>query len=550
MSAGALNLLVFREGRRGVSGEALRSRLLEQIAALTESSCQDDVLGALLCAGELECAAADAGCSSAILQEITDDLAEALAGLKKSSQPDLLKLVSICSLPEQASISVAEGFAYYALHPLAYANVVRKLPGLGQVVAVIGIRSIGTTLSAMAAAGAQKEGKQTSRITVRPQGHPYNRELRFSGDQQEFITRALAENADFLVVDEGPGLSGSSFLAVAEALAELNVPRQKITVICGHEPDFGQFRANNGEQRAQNFRWVAVDATPRCPEEATDFIGGGNWRERLYSNQSAWPESWTSFERLKFLSSPREGEIRLYKFAGLGDYGAEVFRREQRVAEAEFAAEPRNESDGFISYPWLSARPMSAADLNEDVIRRLAEYCAFRANAFAADSADLHGLQQMAAHNLQQLGIDVQVSLQLDRPVIVDGRMQPHEWLLTVNCNMLKTDSGSHGDDHFFPGPTDIAWDLAGAIVEWRMNRQQTHVFLESYCLLSGDNPAGRINDFVVAYTTFRAAYCLMAANALHGSEEQRRMEKAAAIYRLALEQHAGAAPASFGASS
>src|SRR6185437_13132807 len=116
MSAGALNLLVFREGRRGVSGEALRSRLQEQVAALIELFSQDDVLGALLCAGELECTAADAGCSSAILQEITDDLAETLAGLKKSSQPDLLKLLSTCSLPEQVSISVAEGFAYYALH--------------------------------------------------------------------------------------------------------------------------------------------------------------------------------------------------------------------------------------------------------------------------------------------------------------------------------------------------------------------------------------------------------------------------------------------------
>ena len=26
-----------------------------------------------------------------------------------------------------------------------------------------------------------------------------------------------------------------------------------------------------------------------------------------------------------------------------------------------------------------------------------------------------------------------------------------------------------HGDDHFFPGPTDIAWDLAGTIVEWEL---------------------------------------------------------------------------------
>ena len=541
MSAGALNLLVFREGRRRVSGEELRSRLRDQVAALNTETSRDDLLTALLYAGELECGVADADCAPEVAQIIADDLAEALIGLKTLRTCDLLELLSGCSLPEQASLSAPEGFAYYALHPLAYSDVTERLPELGNGVAVLGIRSIGTTLSAMVAAKLRKQGKQASRITVRPKGHPYNRELRLSGDQREFVARALAQDADFLVVDEGPGLSGSSFLSVAEALLEEQVPAQKITLICGHLPDFASFRAHEGQSRAERFRWVAVDGTPRRPEQAEDFIGGGSWRERLFADQSAWPEVWTSFERLKYLSSPREREPRLFKFLGLGHYGEEVLRREQCLAQAGFGPEPRRESHGFASYPWVNARPMSTADLSEAVLRRLAEYCAFRAKAFPTDKVNVDGLQLMAEHNLVQLGMELPVALQLERPVIADGRMQPHEWLITPDGKMLKTDSGSHGDDHFFPGPSDIAWDLAGAIVEWQMTGQQTNALLAHYGNLSGDNAAGRIADFVVAYTVFRAAFCLMAANALGGSDEAIRMKHASEKYRKSLLVHAPA---------
>ena len=137
-----------------------------------------------------------------------------------------------------------------------------------------------------------------------------------------------------------------------------------------------------------------------------------------------------------------------------------------------------------------------------------------------AELNDLNALQEMADHNVRELGFDVSVQLELKRPVIADGRMQPHEWLLTANKKILKTDSGSHGDDHFFPGPTDIAWDLAGAIVEWEMSAEQEKTFLEIYRRASGDDAISRIEHFVIAYSGFRTAYCLMAANALGEGEE------------------------------
>jgi thiamine kinase-like enzyme len=96
-------------------------------------------------------------------------------------------------------------------------------------------------------------------------------------------------------------------------------------------------------------------------------------------------------------------------------------------------------------------------------------------------------------------------------------------------------DSGSHGDDHFFPGATDIAWDLAGAIVEWRMSDRQAREFLDLYRHATGDDASARIDSFIKAYAVFRAAYCMMAANAMSGSQEQARLHRAAAGYRAML---------------
>ena len=54
--------------------------------------------------------------------------------------------------------------------------------------------------------------------------------------------------------------------------------------------------------------------------------------------------------------------------------------------------------------------------------------------------------------------------------VAIDGRMLPHEWLET-RMAIVKADALDHHDDHFFPGCQDIAWDIAGASVEWRRSR-------------------------------------------------------------------------------
>ena len=69
------------------------------------------------------------------------------------------------------------------------------------------------------------------------------------------------------------------------------------------------------------------------------------------------------------------------------------------------------------------------------------------------------------------------------------------------------------------------------------MNEEQTTEFLNLYHRASGDNATTRIDGFIKAYAVFRLAYCLMAANAMNGSDEQLRLLRAADIYRTLLTE-------------
>src|SRR5690606_26178226 len=87
--------------------------------------------------------------------------------------------------------------------------------------------SIGVTLGAVVAAATEAAGF----VTVRPHGHPFDRRLSVS----EALRRTLAEHRGvFAVVDEGPGLSGSSFGAVADLLAGLGVGEDRVVFMPSH----------------------------------------------------------------------------------------------------------------------------------------------------------------------------------------------------------------------------------------------------------------------------------------------------------------------------
>src|SRR5215467_1729293 len=312
-----LNLLVFRESQRRVCGHKLKAALADQLRLLCSGNSRKLLIGALLRVGELECGLADADGEGAHTAELlTDRIADALlqggrwggypeADFQTSNSPSanfqyisfqtLLDAAQRLPAIEQLSIATPEGFAYYALHPLAYADVLDQVCGPEAPLLIVGIRSIGTTLSAVMAAAARRQERKIDRLTVRPQGHPYNRSAEFSAQQLAAIDQYVPSGATFAVVDEGPGLSGSSFLAVAEALERAGAPQEKIVLVSSHAPNIGALCAVDAARRWRRFRCVAVSGEERRPSRAGDFIGGGKWRNRVFASEPEWPAIWTSF---------------------------------------------------------------------------------------------------------------------------------------------------------------------------------------------------------------------------------------------------------------
>lgn len=436
------------------------------------------------------------------------------------------------SLPATVSVSVPEGFAYYALHPLDYAEAAARLPLVlrSEPAVVVGIRSIGTTLSAVARAALAVRGVNARRLTVRPTGHPWERVVRFSPEEQGVVKEGHKNGARFLVLDEGPGLSGSSFLATAEALEALGVARERITLVGSHAAEPARLCARDAQQRWARFAFVAVAPPARVPPGAD--VSGGEWRRHLFQRDEDWPASWTQFERRKVLSRD-SGTI--FKFEGIGPYGEAPLARARVLAELGFGPRVERAQHGFAAYEFVAGRRMRAAELDAEMVRRLAAYCATRAREFPAD-AGAGAVEQLVEVNWREgLGGEMAVpELRVERGVIVDGKMHPHEWVRGADGRVLKTDGVNHGDDHFFPGPTDIAWDLTGAMVEWEMTESAAEAFLEEYRRMSGDDASDRVAGWKSAYTLFRLGYSKMAAEAMAGSAEETRLRRDVERYRAA----------------
>jgi hypothetical protein len=547
-------MMVFRDVRQQLPGLQLRAELLSEVEAIHSSQNADLenlLVSIFLRAGELECALTDLAevdgqsPSAALLTQVTDLIARALLFPEQAIEISgrAAALIRQADCPATVRVSPPEGFCFYALHPFDYVECARNIsmPAAGQVL-VIGIRSMGTTLSAaVRAALVQRRGDEASvrRITVRPEGHPYDRVMNLNHSQREIVIECNRRSALFVVADEGPGLSGSSFLSVADALTALGVSRDRILFICSRHADPDTLVANNAAARWRSFNSVVASSLRHAPLDHVDPISGGNWRNRVfaqakygstrYCDPENWPAVWEQLSPAKYLS--KDGKT-LFKYEGLGRYGAAVSKRAHIAAEAGYCAPSAASRNGYAAYPWIDGTLLSADDVSPELLRELAEYLAFRSRAFPFDGAEPATLEEMARFNFALIaGREMERSFQLavERPVIADARMMPHEWMRVEDTGrLLKLDCAAHGDDHFLPGPVDIAWDLAGTILEWQLGDNACDRFLDFYERASGDRSRPRLQNYLFAYAAFQAGFSEMAASALEISqvEEKRRLQR------------------------
>jgi hypothetical protein len=537
----AWKLFVFRKSRDVQSTGSLLRELCTEIERLTGSA--DSLVDVLVRAGEIETGLADAASPAGpLMAAVVDRIARALYE-ENFDRPLLLQSLREVAgengLPVHIQCSHPEGFSYYGLHPMDFGDLALRLHrDLGPNVAVVGVRSVGSPLGAIVAASLRSCGKSVDRITVRPHGEPYQRTASFDGMQSQWISSKLQQQADFVIVDEGPGFSGSTFLSVAKALVGAGVPHARIFLM-GSRP-FSQRGGMDDGESWSGFRTYTIDYSRHSPAGAGRNLSEGAWRELLYTSSRQWPACWVEQERIKHLS--KDGRF-FFKFEGFGRYGDRSRQQQVALAEARFCLPPLGFDNGFGRYEFICGRPLTHKDLGPAILSQMAAYCTFRVKHFTAPNPNPPQLLEMMRINLNvEFGLDEQpFELPLERPVYADCRLLPHEWLLTSDGCILKTDAVGHSEGHQLPGPADIAWDLAGVILEWKLSTTEAEFFLERYRRLSGDNGARRARQYLLPYSILRMAQCRMGAASMKDRDQAKHLYSSYKYYMRRVKEYLGA---------
>lgn len=360
------------------------------------------------------------------------------------------------------TIKIPEGFAFYALFPEQYCAsaldwTAHRAQAKPKEALVTGIRSIGTSLSAVVAAVLRATGWKILRTTVRPGGHPFARHAELHLPESCRVHHAL-------IVDEGPGLSGSSMAAVAGALARRGIA--DVAFFPGHDGEPGSAAssdvrscwantpryftplehvrwngmslpetltaksnelwsagkclpsAERGQPRPQESRPRSVrtklsalramsGATPAfVSHRAIEFdaihdLSAGQWRKFAFTDETQWPAATIPFERMKFLCTRPDHTAVLWKFHGFDS--PDPFSRDTPIdrsmslAADGFVPAPLGQVHGFVAVPWIEGARLTRADAAEPaVLEHVARYLVRAAGPPLSDAETRASLTRLA----------------------------------------------------------------------------------------------------------------------------------------------------------
>jgi hypothetical protein len=452
-------------------------------------------------------------------------------------------------MPAEVAVRLPEGFAHYAVYPEAHALAARRLPPAPSD-RVLGIRSIGIALGTLAAAALEAPPP----FSVRPTGHPFDRRLAVRTDALDWVE----SGARIVIADEGPGLSGSSFAAAWRMARGAGVPDERIAFLPSHhgmpgpEASDAVKAAWAGRTRAtvtfddaigitRLRRWVETLIGPL--EAPLADITGGRWRALRDEPAECWPMADPVRERLKFLATA--GGVRwLVKFAGLGDEAARKLARARTLADAGLGPRTAGIVHGFIVQQWAEGRPV--AERGPGDVEQVARYIGRRARLLEPapySGATSERLVEMAEHNVREaLGSGVAGRIPWirhtswlaggHRAVAIDGRLDLCEWVRTGDGRLVKLDALDHDAAHDLIGPQDVAWDVAGAIVEWELDADARSCLTRVVAAETGREPApATLEAMMPCYLAFRLGAAQLAADAAADRADAARARARTTIY-------------------
>ena len=463
-------------------------------------------------------------------------------------------------LPPTLTTRVPEGYEHYGVYVETYISSARRLRARSARAVssrrplVVGLRSIGASLGAVVACVLDAD-----LVTVRPRGPVFSRVVRIGPHLATKL--APLEERSVTVVDEGPGISGSSLGGAADWLEEHGA--RAISFLPSHTGELGD--AASSRHRA---RWSCASRVVTSFDEifltgggrthlaewfATTTGSGGRlerlhgdgWRQRLLGDPSRWPAAHPQQERAKYRLTVG-GKSWLLKSAGLGRSGERKLGRAQLLADAGFCPRVHAFRHGFLLADWhADARPLARGERwSLAWQQQAAAYLSFRRglppSRAGADVGDLfvmcttntsEALGPARAAVLQRFADDLRELAASARPVATDNKMQPWEWIALPDGRLLKCDAVDHGDAHDLVGPQDIAWDIAAAGVELDLEPAWEEEQLEGPLLAR----RRRLSFYRAAYLAFSLGRASFARASCREDAERDRWQGEYDAYRTRL---------------
>jgi hypothetical protein len=438
-------------------------------------------------------------------------------------------------LPPVLRARTAEGFACYSLYPEQYISAAEEFLAHGrpQAVFCLGLRSIGAILAHVVGATLERAGVRPVVRSARPRGHPFDRRLCVERSLEHLVESSGCDL--FAIIDEGPGLSGSSFASAADWLLALGIDRDRIVLVPAWDADADRLTSERGRQAWRTYRRFLGRYDGFQNYRGRDDMSAGRWRPRVCgTGVGQWPAVQPQHERPKFLDS---ASGRIARFAGIGKTSARRRSRADVLYDAGFGQRPIEIRDGALELEWVDGSPVRT--ISPQFLQRAAEYLAFIKVHFSMSTQDdTDGLASMIETNAAEAGLSVDIaglrarcSAAASERVAIDGRMLPHEWIETAS-GFVKTDALDHHDDDFYPGCRDSAWDVAGVCIECDLDAAAANAFVDQYRRTSGDaDIERRLPFYEAAYAAYRLGYTHLAARTVSDETEASRFKRLEATY-------------------
>lgn len=468
----------------------------------------------------------------------------------------LLDTLGRADLPHQVTARVPEGYLHYALDPRDYARAartyVRDAGGQrARRAVVIGVRSIGTSLSGVVAA---VTGSHLT-LTLRPRGESGGRYIAADAVLMSRLRTWAAEERDMLIVDEGPGATGETLYCIGQWLRHLGIPDSRIMLFPSHTGGMGLAPPERRDWFATQVKFPPPADGERLNRVAQAFgfsaiesLSGGLWRRIIPGGASVSAN--VNHERLKYRARDARGDTYVLRYAGIGVCGQEVFERACSLALLGVGPDVAGFQQGFMAYRWqegtVSARVPAPGSA---FTRAVGGYLRARWNRFGTGKAAVPAslIPALRENACEALGADPPgladavrklETLPEREAVIADARMQPVEWVETAR-GYMKVDAWDHGDGIRLPGPVDPAWDYAAAAVEFGWGESDMAAVLDRLSL--PESSRHELQAAIAAYRAPYAACCLgeadIAAREVQDERDRRLLEHETQRYRKALKR-------------